>query len=566
MSCVRRFAGIASLLLCGLVNAPAQTQAPQMPTTTSMPGMAPTVKTTPPDALSTLQGRVIVAETGRALHRARVRLSGTGNANAGLRRETLTNQDGRYRFDNLPPGRYMIHSSRAGFVGMQAGQKHPNDRTQFWNVSPGQVQQLDFALPRGSVVAGRLTDDAGEPLAGAQVTTLRVLYSSSGARLQPWYSPFGGWTDDRGAFRLAGLTPGTYVVAAQIQSDVSGESYATTYYPGTRNLSEAQRFHIGLSDEVTANFSMMMTRQVRVTGEVQSSRGEPLQGFRALLRTETSLGTKGAQVREGTGKFEFAGIAPGSYTLDVSTTGDYMPDLRKPTEFASVPIEVGDEDISGLLITTGHGTTVGGRVSYDGTAARIATPRQRARVIASLLEGPSGLWPPSRDQNNGVIADDGTFTITGTYGKMLFRTTMPGWELRSVTLDGVDITDVPYDASRGGTNRLEIIVTDQRQALTGTVVDALGKPPSEFVVLAFPGNLKAGSVPGRYLGTSATYGSDGTFRLTNLPPGDYFAAALASVPENAHYDLEFHEALKARATPFQLSPGETAKLELSLIE
>ncbi len=65
-------------------------------------------------------------------------------------------------------------------------------------------------------------------------------------------------------------------------------------------------------------------------------------------------------------------------------------------------------------------------------------------------------------------------------------------------LDGVDITDVPYDTARGSTDRLEIVVTDQRQHVSGRVVDALGRPASRFVVITFPGDLKEGAVPGRF--------------------------------------------------------------------
>ena len=560
---------LSFLLLFFSIGAAAQAPAPQTPTGTPMPGIAPPAKAVASPAPSTVHGRVVAAETGKPLYRARVWLNRTGSddANGGLSREVLTNRDGRYRFDGLPPGLYGIRSSHLGFVEMRDGQKHPDDiANSYRQISPGQVQQLDFALPRGSVISGRLTDDAGEPLAGVQVVPLRVSYSSSGTRVRPWYvSPFNGYTDDRGDFRIPGLKPATYVVAANVPANVVGESYATTYYPGTKNLDEAQRFTIGLNEQVTANFPMMMTRQLRVTGQVRSSTGAPLQSYRAMLRTVTGLGSRGAQIKDAVGSFEFTGVAPGAYTLEISTAADNINGRQKPSEFASVPIEVGDDDINGLLITTGYGVSVKGRVTYEGTALKNAPP-ERARIYVNFIDGPFGFGQRFIDRD-GVIADDGHFTINGTYGRIMFMPSIPGWQLKSVMLDGVDITDVPYDTSRGGTDRLEIILTNQEQKVTGTVTTTLRKPPGEFIVFVFPRASEKEPVRSRYFGTSVHTGrSDGTFQLPSMPPGDYFAVALRSAPENALFDPEFREAITPRATPFQLAPGQSVKVELTLIE
>ena len=414
-----------------------------------------------------------------------------------------------------------MSATRQGFITMHAGQKRPSERGTFWDVAAGQVQQLDFALPRGSVIFGRLTDDAGEPLAGIHVTTLRVFYSGNGARLRPWTSmPYSGATDDRGEFRIPGLGPGTYVLAADSQNNALGESYATTYYPGTTNLSEARRFQIGLNEQLSANFSMMTTRQVRVAGQVRSSNGEPLHNYRVLLRTETGLGTKGGLVTSGS--FDVGGVMPGAYTLDIRPASmGGMPDFSNQTEFASVPIIVGEEDVSGLVITTGRGATMSGRVIYDGTSESRATQRQSSRVVANILDGGFGMRSPSADRTNGVIADDGSFTITGVYGRILFRTEAPGWQLRSVILDGVDITDVPFDASGGGSNKLEIVLTDQRQRLIASVVHTLGKPSERFSVLIFPSTVKEGSVPGRFITLNELTDSTETFEISHLPAGEY---------------------------------------------
>jgi hypothetical protein len=426
MTRARLLAGVLMPLWWAL-SAAGQTPSPHMPTGTPIPGIAaPPANPVASDAPAILHGRVVAADTGIAIRGAVVELHGTGRPGASVNRSAVTNREGRYRFEDIPPGSYAMSATRQGFITMHAGQKRPSERGTFWDVAAGQVQQLDFALPRGSVIFGRLTDDAGEPLAGIHVTTLRVFYSGNGARLRPWTSmPYSGGTDDRGEFRIPGLGPGTYVLAADSQNNALGESYATTYYPGTTNLSEARRFQIGLNEQLSANFSMMTTRQVRVAGQVRSSNGEPLHNYRVLL---------------------------------------------------------------------------------------------------------------------------------------------PGWQLRSVILDGVDITDVPFDASRGGTNKLEIVLTDQRQRLIASVVHNLGKPSERFSVLIFPSTVKEGSVPGRFITLNELTDSTETVEISHLPAGEYYAAAFTRVPDDARFDPGFHEAIKPRATPFQLSPGQTTTLELSLIE
>ena len=561
---MKLIAGALIVAATGVIAA-AQISSPQAPTGTPAPSVTPPAKPLASDAPSSLHGRVVVAETGKPLYRARVRLNRTdGDFNSG--REVFTNRDGRYRIDGVAPGMYSILSSHVGFVELRAGQKHPNDiANPFWQIAPGQVQQVDFALSRGGLIAGRLTDDWGEPLAGVEMTPLRVSYSAHGVRFRRSGMPFTVFTNDRGEFRLSGLSPGTYVIAADVFASVVGESYATTYYPGTKNLAEAQRFTIGLNEQVTANFSMMLTRQVRVTGQMRSSTGAPLPGYSATLRTETGLGSRGAQIKDAAGSFEFTGVAPGSYTLDITTARGNFAERRKPFEFASVPIEVGDDDINGLLITTGYGVTVSGRVIYEGTAVKNATP-ESARVYVNFIDGPRAFGSLYIDRD-GRIADDGHFTINGTYGRIMFIPSIPGWQLKSVMLDGVDITDVPYDTRRGGTDRLEIVLTDQQQEVTGTVAGTLREPPGEFIVFVFPRASKAGPVPSRYFGTSVHHGvSDGTFQLPSMPPGDYFAAALRFAPDDALFDPEFREAITPRATPFQLAPGQSVNLELTLIE
>jgi hypothetical protein len=303
---------------------------------------------------------------------------------------------------------------------------------------------------------------------------------------------------------------------------------------------------------------------VRVAGQIRTSDGTPLHNARITLRSDV-LFVKGDRIEDASGRFEFSGVAPGEYTLDVSRSGTAgMPDFFKQTEFASVKLAVGTEDVTGLVITTGPGGTVAGRVIYQRSTSAPVTPAQ-VWVRAEIVDGPPGMRPPASDQSNGAIAQDGTFTMKGGFGKMLFSVFQPGWSMKSVMHKGVDITDVPYDSSRGDIKDLEIVMTDLRQEVIGRVTDPLGKPAAQYAVVVFPINLPEGAVPGRFIRVLSPR-PDGTFGINNLPSGDYLAAAFAAIYQDSQWDPGFREAITPRSTAFRLSPGETVTLELTLIE
>jgi hypothetical protein len=164
-----------------------------------------------PTGTAKIRGRVVSADTGNPLRRAQVRLS------AGEPRVMMvanTDADGRYEFANLPAARYSLMVSRNGYVGLQFGQQRAFESGRPLEIAIGQLaDKIDFALPKGGVIVGRITDDTGEPAPGVRVQAMRYQYMPSGQRQ---LSPGGGAsgmfgptiTDDLGQFRVYGLMPG----------------------------------------------------------------------------------------------------------------------------------------------------------------------------------------------------------------------------------------------------------------------------------------------------------------------------------------------------------------------
>jgi hypothetical protein len=132
----------------------------------------------------------------------------------GLRTAT-TDQNGRFLFEGIDPGRYRVDVQKAGFAPLM-GAAAPVD------VGSGQRNEsLEVLLQRGAVITGRVFDAEGQPLAEAQVLALRRPPGALASirRLIP-----GGpmtQTNDLGEFRLFSLPPGEYYLQASPHSGPS---------------------------------------------------------------------------------------------------------------------------------------------------------------------------------------------------------------------------------------------------------------------------------------------------------------------------------------------------------
>src|SRR5262245_47114820 len=162
-----------------------------------------------PTPTGRITGRVVTSDSGRPVKRARVFINAAELPGG---RGLLTDDSGVFDFTELPAGRYTVSVSKSGFVSLSYGQRRPLQAGTPLSLADGQqLKNVDFQLPKGSVIGGRIMDEDGEPMAGGMVRVMRYQYLQGDRRLTPAGN---GQTDDRGSYRVWGLMPGDYYVNA----------------------------------------------------------------------------------------------------------------------------------------------------------------------------------------------------------------------------------------------------------------------------------------------------------------------------------------------------------------
>jgi protocatechuate 3,4-dioxygenase beta subunit len=551
-----------------------QATRPGLPTPgTPFPGLPPRDNARGPlTGTARMKGRVVSAQGAMPLRRAQITAVSADNPQ--LRRSTTTDGEGRYEIPELPAGRFNVTAVKTGYVTLQYGQRRPYEAGIPVSVADAQVvERIDFSLPKGSVIAVRITDEFGEPIGGATVQVQRFQYGADGQRRPTnagTAAPFSA-TDDRGEFRGYGLMPGEYVVQATVRSLLvpgsggdSGEGFSPTYYPGTLSVGEAQAITVRVGEETSVQFAMLATRLARVSGAIVDSQGRPAAGAGLSVVTVAAGGMSsyGAGQAAADGTFSISGVVPGEHSIRVTQS---RPGL--PGEFASAPIVVGNTDIAGLQITMGTGATITGRVVYEGAAPRTGGPTA-PRVTASQADPQRQLallGGPTDPAANGTIDADGNFALSGVAGRVFLSAPVPqGWMLKSVSVAGDDITDVPLDMTdKTALSDVRIVLTDKLTDIAGQVTDARGQPLKDYVVIIQPAATLEPIVASRSIRVVRP-DTSGRFQVRGMRPGRYVATAIEALEQGRQFSPEFQKELRRDARAFSVREGETIAVDLKL--
>jgi hypothetical protein len=545
-----------------------------------------------------IRGRVLASDGGGPIRRAQVRISGSEVAP----KAALTDAEGRFEFRELPAGRFTLQATKSGFVNVQYGQTRPFESGKPIELADKQaLDNADISMPRGSVIAGRIVDEFGDAIPDVSVSAMRQTWQGGRRRLVP--SPGRvAQTNDLGQFRIYGLPPGDYYVSATLRGGlemremeltmISGAStgagptasapksgYSATYYPGTSNVAEAQRITLGAGQESqSTDFALVAVRLAKVSGIVIGSDGKPLEGA-AISVAPSNRDFGGPMMQQSArsakdGSFTLNSVAPGDYSLQArsvqvmtSTQGDNVMVFRAvsmggggESESGSTPLAVAGEDLSGIVLTTSKGGSATGHLVFDG-------PKPQSQGSIRIMSMPVDSDGPTLGGGAATPKEDGTFELKGLSGPRLIRlgSAPPGWTLKSVRLNGTDITDVGTEFKPGETaSGLEVELTNKPTSVSGSATASDGTILKDYTVVIFSETPEHWRMPMTRWVTGTRPDQDGRFKVQNLPAGNYLAIAVDYLPQGEWGDPEVLDRLKAKAKRFTIDEGATQTLDLKL--
>lgn len=496
---------------------------------------------------SSIAGRV-VNESGQPMPNAIVNIFGTSKQPA--RRTINTDEDGKFRVDDLPPGVYSVLAQVRGYVPAR-------DQRDPVYYRPGDL--VNLVVRKGGVITGTVTNSAGEPVVGIRVSAI-PRRDLEGRAIQALAAGLPRYTDDRGVYRLFSVPPGVYLVAAG--SKLPGFPMLTafdedtpTYYPSSTRDTAAEIEVRGGSEALGIDIRYRGERGYAISGSIT---GGAVPGSRpfgvglSLVRaaSNTIEAQASSQPRGNEHSFAFYGVAEGEYYI-IAQRYPYQNDDGARSR--PVRVKVKGQDVTGVEIALVGLGSVAGRVMLETTAANEKKVKCETKRVPSIEETVINTRRDQKEDPNeqslsalnapmsSAPGDKGEFLLQGLeagHYRIESRMLDEAWYVRAITLPRTGRATTPIDAGRNGfavkpgerVSGLTVLLAEGAVALRGRVVaETKGAPlPDRLRIHLVPAEQDATDDTLRFV--EAVVQSDGSFTASNVAPGRYWLAA-QQVPE-----------------------------------
>jgi hypothetical protein len=467
-------------------------------------------------------GRVVNALDEHPLSHATVTLAEIRSRRTPL--TTTSDDDGHFDFTAVPPGKYHMMGIAAGYVSAPY-MAHEQFGTAIVTGAGLATDSLTLRLTPMSVIAGRVIDEAGDPIQRASVALYRdnpLAGSEHVTRFRILN------TGDDGQFEFNRLPPGKYFLSAtatpwyavHARTDMQDANfpyraaidpavdvaYPMIFFPHALDSDSASPINLRGGDHVTADMQFQPEHAVTLSLRVPSGE-QPNQRQTQLMRSVFGM-DEAVQIQmmeTSDGVQRLPGLAPGQYKVAQNPPGSRFPGHAQAVDLTTGSTTL---DASQPVNLTTVSVTV-----HAANGESLPTRLQlNLRSVGSNRAANFGMNDKGVAELDNVPPGDYRFVLNGEGHQ---------WNVVSLLLNDKAVADKRLHIDSGGSLTADLTIS-------ATAVDVEGfarredKPAPGSLVLLVP----AGSDTSEALFRRDQSDLDGSFAFSNVVPGNYILVAI----------------------------------------
>jgi hypothetical protein len=405
-------------------------------------------------------------------------------------------------------------------------------------------------------------------------------------------------SDARGLYRIGGLAPGAYHLAAvppsvaRVGAPPSSETeidsllsqlrrgirsgflrygkqdqppktaLGVTYYPGTTAVTSVGEIQLSAGEEATATNVVLLREQLadlRVTFLTPPGVTVSMIDAEIVIRGLPPKATRVTSIRQVRLTKEvvaaISGVPPGAYVL-IGRAGVVAGADRVTTLWGMTNVNVSPGQLD-IFINLGEACRVVGRVTHDLPTDPRSTP-WRAKLIGRDEDARRSTITRQPDAPivNGQFAFAGV--PAGSYD-LVIEPDSRGDSTLSVTaatVDGRDVLDSGLDLLPGSNANVMVTIGEHGTVFSGTVHAPAGVALSDYRVVVYPASQALW--PSFRRTASAPVRPDGRFELRHLPEGSYLFAVVSGDDESDLPSATLLQTLIPFSLGVELKKGQAA--------
>lgn len=506
-------------------------------------------------------GTVVSKVDGRPLGRARIVLADAKGP--GKFQVIITGEDGRFVFPTVPAGKFSLSGVKRGFIDAGYDQ-HDQFSTAIVTGAGLDTEHLLLKLAPDGIVFGKVLDEAGEPVRGANVT---LYYDDHSEGVDQIRDAQTAMTNDLGAYELTSLRPGTYylsvsgkpwyAVSPPIRSNGSESdhgagtpanvdrsldvTYPVTYYPDVTDSDDATPIPIQGGERLEVDFHLNPVPALRLRFHVS---GDSQHGY---LFPELEQHTFGGLTF--IGPTNSAMVSPGVMEVGGIPAGRYDVRLRGP----ATTLQLNGVD----LTTQGQELDTSAAEAFSTVKMRVEVPElgKNGELLVGLRSaGNRGIRAERLDEKREVEL---TQVAPGRYEVVLFGRGRR-YSISRLSADGAEVSGHDVTIAAGSTPSIAVTAIPGSVRVEG-IAKRAGKPFAGAMVVLVPKQVEGN----RDLFRRDQSDLDGTFSLREVAPGSYTLVAI----ENG-WDLDWSQpeviavyAKHGRSVEVPNTPGKPIRVD-----